>query len=129
TVLVLQRPGAAVQHRHGGGRGGGELRRRRGVAAGRRHRGGGAGRPALRFDDGRVDRRESRAVERGYRRGLRARVRRPRPPQRALIVNAPNATPRSTPSPVPASASETSPLVITWALLDFTTPAWASALA
>jgi len=44
------------------------------------------------------------------------------------ITNFPNATPKSQPLPVPASASETSPLVMTWALLDFTAPAWASAV-
>ena len=46
-----------------------------------------------------------------------------------LIVNLPKAMPRSQPSPVPASASETSPLVTTWPLADFTAPACASALA
>ena len=67
--------------------------------------------------------------------GTRARrvlARRPAPGlkrgQRGSMVNAPKATPRSQPSPVPASASDTSPLVITCALLDFTAPAWASAV-
>jgi len=43
-----------------------------------------------------------------------------------LMVNRPNAMPRSQPRPVPASASETSPLVIAWAPDDFTAPACAS---
>ena len=46
-----------------------------------------------------------------------------------LMVNLPNAMPRSHPSPVPDSASETSPLVTTWPCADFTAPACASALA
>ena len=46
-----------------------------------------------------------------------------------LIVNLPKAMPRSQPSPVPLSASDTSPLVTTWPLADFTAPACASALA
>ena len=40
-----------------------------------------------------------------------------------LIENLPKATPISQPSPVPASARETSPLVTTWASEDFTAPA------
>jgi hypothetical protein len=43
-----------------------------------------------------------------------------------LIVNFPKEIPRSTPSPVPASASETVPFVNTCAVLDLTTPACAS---
>src|SRR5690606_14547577 len=45
------------------------------------------------------------------------------------ITNFPKATPRSQPLPVPARASETSPLVMTWALLDLAAPAWTSAVA
>ncbi len=41
----------------------------------------------------------------------------------------PKAKPRSQPRPLPASASETDPLVMTWPLADFTAPAWASAVA
>ena len=43
-----------------------------------------------------------------------------------LIVNLPNEMPSSTPSPAPASASETVPLVMTWAVPPLTTPALAS---
>jgi membrane protein len=46
-----------------------------------------------------------------------------------VILNLPNATPRSQPRPVPLSASETSPLVMARAPEDFTAPAWASASA
>ena len=44
-----------------------------------------------------------------------------------LMVNLPKEMPRSQPRPVPASASETSPLVIACAPEDFTAPACASA--
>src|SRR5262245_52716811 len=43
-----------------------------------------------------------------------------------LIVSLPKAMPRSQPRPVPLSASDTSPLVITCACADFTAPACAS---
>src|SRR5690606_39222974 len=45
------------------------------------------------------------------------------------ITNLPKATPRLQPSPLPASASETSPLVITWAPLALPALAWASGVA
>ena len=48
--------------------------------------------------------------------------------QRGAIVNLPNVMPRSQPSPVPASASDTSPFVIACAPLDLLRPAWASAV-
>lgn len=41
----------------------------------------------------------------------------------ASIVSSPTVTPRSIPSPAPASASETVPLVNTWAELDLMRPA------
>ena len=47
-------------------------------------------------------------------------------PQRRSMVNLPRPTPRSQPLPVPANASDTSPLVMTCALLDLSAPAWAS---
>ena len=49
--------------------------------------------------------------------------------QRRLMTKLPNATPRSQPSPVPASPSVTGPLVTTCALAERTRPAWASAVA
>lgn len=45
---------------------------------------------------------------------------------RRSMVNLLPATPRSQPLPVPARASDTSPLVTTCALLDLSAPAWAS---
>src|SRR5690606_2962411 len=45
------------------------------------------------------------------------------------ITNLPNATPRLQPSPLPANASDTSPLVMTWALAALPALAWASAVA
>src|SRR5262245_17358009 len=46
-----------------------------------------------------------------------------------VIVNFAPDTPRLNPSPVPVSASETSPLVSAWAVVDFTAPASASVAA
>src|SRR5690606_7337550 len=129
--------------RHAGNGRVGELQRRARVAAGARGQGHRPGRRRMHRDAGRLDRAQSADLERGYRGRLtgRPRARRAIPlgttpiraclraGQRASIVNAPKATPRSQPSPVPASASETSPLVIAWALLDLTAPAWASAAA
>ena len=50
-----------------------------------------------------------------------------RQPPELLIVSLPKAIPRSQPRPVPLSASDTSPLVMTCAFADFTAPACASA--
>src|SRR5690606_12481353 len=56
------------------------------------------------------------------------RVLKPADPGQRVITNLPKATPRLQPSPLPASASDTSPLVMTWALLDLPALACASAL-
>ena len=44
-------------------------------------------------------------------------------------VNLPKATPKSQPSPLPAKANDTLPLVMTWALADAPAPACASPVA
>lgn len=49
--------------------------------------------------------------------------------QRAFSVNLLKATPKSQPSPLPASASDTLPLVMACAFADLMVPAWASAAA
>ena len=46
-----------------------------------------------------------------------------------VSVNLPKATPRSQPSPLPARANDTLPLVITWALAEAPAPACASPVA
>src|SRR5690606_216886 len=56
--------------------------------------------------------------------GARIRLRKT---QRREIVSLPKATPRSQPRPLPLSARDTSPFVMTCAFADFTAPACASA--